>query len=64
MMMLGAAVLGLLVTFGIVTYFSDRIENQQVRNNTLQNEIAQLKLRSSQSKTWKLKRQVCCNGSW
>ncbi|MCP5479428.1 MAG: PilN domain-containing protein [Rhodanobacteraceae bacterium] len=44
MMMLGAAVLGLLVTFGIVTYFSDRIENQQVRNNTLQNEIAQLEI--------------------
>src|SRR5690606_9245108 len=42
LMMVAAAILGLLSTFGIITYFNDRIENQQARNTLLQNEITQL----------------------
>jgi len=42
MMMLGAAILGLVATFGIAQYFNGRIEGQQSNNSLLQAEIAKL----------------------
>ncbi|MCB1561829.1 MAG: PilN domain-containing protein [Xanthomonadales bacterium] len=42
MMMIAAAILGLLATFGIIEVFNGKIANQQGRNTLLQNEITQL----------------------
>lgn len=42
MMMVAVVIVGLLVSFGIITYLNDKIDNQQARNTLLQGEITKL----------------------
>ena len=42
MMMAAAAIIGVLATFGIITFFNGQIQGQQGKNTLLQNEITQL----------------------